>query len=193
MTKLDGIKWNPHAHIDKYSSDQVAYATDRLGHAPSTPELKALFTSPEDGEFDADGNLLVTVGLARITSLITAGGGGAFTNTFGWLAVGDSSTAAAVGDTDLVASTNKYYRALDATYPQTSNGVITAVAQFGSGIAEWVWNEWAIGCVNSGTVTSGTTKAGTGTSPIILNRKVASMGTKGAGSTWVFTVTVTLS
>jgi hypothetical protein len=191
--KHDGLNWMAFAHVDKYSPEQVAWATARLGHEPDGTELRALFAQPEDGVTESKGNILVTVGLARITSLITGAGGGAFTNTGGWVAVGDSSTSESAGDTDLNAVTNKYYKTLDATYPTTSNGLITAQTTYGTSVANFAWNEWAWGCVNSGSATSATSKASTGTSAIILNHKTATLGTKASGASWVFTTTVTLS
>ena len=50
--------------------------------------------APADGVVTADGNLLTTAGLARITSLIIGGGGQAASNGSAGLGVGDTSTAA---------------------------------------------------------------------------------------------------
>ena len=75
---------------------------------------------------------------------------------------------------------------MDATFPTTSNGVITFKSTYASGEANFVWNEW---CVDIGTptVTDGTT-----VNALMLNRKVASLGTKASGS-WVLTATITLA
>lgn len=104
-----------------------------------------------------------------------------FDNTNAFLGVGDSSTAAALTQTDLQASSNKLRKAMDATYPihtdSTSSGGASLVfrATFGSSDANFAWAEWGIFNASS---------AGR-----MLNRKVTALGTKGSGATWVFTVT----
>ncbi len=192
MTKLDSVKWEPLAHVDKYSIDQVEWATLHLGHEPDGTELEALFAQPEDGTFESVGNELTTAGLTRITSLINGAGGQALTNTATRIGVGNGSTAFAAGNTDLSAaagSSNRYFMPMDATYPSTSAGVITARATFASADGNFAWNEWGLD-IGTPTVTAGATVNAT-----LVNRKVPAggMGTKASGASWVFTVTVTLS
>lgn len=110
-----------------------------------------------------------------------------FNNAQAAIGVGDSSTAAAATQTDLQAASNKLRKAMDATYPQhtdaTTSGAASIVfrSTFGSSDANWAWAEWAI--FNS-------SSAGTGR---MLNRKVESLGTKVAGTTWTLTVTLSLA
>jgi hypothetical protein len=52
-------------------------------------------------------------------------------------------------------------------------------SSFADGEANWVWNEWATFNAASGATS-------------MLNRKVASMGTKASG-VWTLTVTLTLT
>lgn len=104
-----------------------------------------------------------------------------FTNARAALGVGDSSTAFAAGQTDLQAATNKLRKGMDATYPQVSTNVITAVAQFGSSEANFAWNE--VGFFNSVTAGQGT----------MLSRVVASgLGTKASGSVWTLSYSLTI-
>jgi len=124
------------------------------------------------------GNLLVTAGLTALLTLLQGGGGTAFNAANAYLGVGDSTTAAAVGQTDLQAATNKV-RQLVSGAPTVSGNVGTWVASFGSAAANYVWNEIAL--FNAST-------AGT-----MLNRAVTALGTKVAGSTWTLTVTITIS
>lgn len=192
MTKHDGIKWEPLAVVAKYSVDQVAYATSRLGHEPSSFELEVLFATPEDGFAEATGNQLTTAGLTRITSLINGAGGQALTNTATRIGTGNGSTGWAAGNTDLSASagsSNRWFQIMDATYPSTSAGVITARATFASADGNYAWTEWGLD-IGTPTVSSAATVNAT-----LLNRKVpgASLGTKASGASWVFTVTITLS
>jgi hypothetical protein len=120
---------------------------------------------------DAGRNHLVQAGIgAGVT---------AFNNANAHIGVGDSSTAFAVGQTDLVAATNKLRKAMDATYPSGGSNVITFRATFATGDANFAWNEWGIFNASS---------AGT-----MLQRKVESLGTKTSAQTWQFTTTLTFA
>jgi hypothetical protein len=184
----DSIRWRPHIRVDKYSQAAVDRTARLSGLAvPQSHELER-FARPFE-TVEADGNLLTTAGLNRITSLIIAAGGQGATNTATRLGVGDSNAAEAVGQTDLQAaagSTHRWFQTMDATYPQQANGVMTFKSTFATGDGNFVWAEW---CVDIGTptVTSGNT-----VNANMLNRKVQALGTKAVGS-WVLTATITLS
>lgn len=192
----DGIKWTPVVHVKKYSADTVRELTSMLGHEPTGEDLRRLEAEglAWDDEAWAHGNQLVTVGLNRIGNLII-GTGAAFTNTQAIIGVGSSSTAYSAGQTALIgdgSTTTAYYQGADASNPTQSNGVITCNATYATGNANFAWNEWAF-AVGTGTITPGGTLASVATTPVMLNRKVQSLGTKGAGSTWTLQATVTLS
>jgi hypothetical protein len=102
-----------------------------------------------------------------------------FNNANSYIGVGDSTTAFAVSQTDLVAATNKLRKAMDATYPQGASNVITWRSTFATGDANYAWQEWGVFNASS----SGT----------MLNRKVESLGTKTSAQTWQFTVTLTFT
>jgi hypothetical protein len=95
------------------------------------------------------------------------------------IAVGTSSTAEADTDTTLTARSRRRW-----TRPTRAHGLdghggsktITFRSTFASADANQAWNEWGID--------NGTRQ---------LNRKVAANGTKAAGQTWQFTVTVTIA
>lgn len=185
----DSIRWHAHALVEKWDPEQTAWVTARLGQQPTAADFAALKVAPYDYA-EAAGNLLTTAGLNRITSLIIGAGGQAFTNTSGRLGVGNSSTAAAITDTDLGAasgSTNRWFQVMDATYPLQANGVITAKATFASADGNFVWNEWSID-VGTPTVSSGNTVAA-----LLLNHKIASLGTKVSGASWALTATISIS
>jgi hypothetical protein len=194
VMSLDGIKWQPHARIEKYDAADVVELTRVLGHEPSAEELRALGADPRI--LEVSGNLLTTAGLSRITSLIIGGGGTTFSNGNAAVGVGTSSTGELVGNTALGGDGNAStarYNAADATYPSASNGVITVQATFDSGEANFAWNEWCW-VIAPATITEGATLASLSSgSEVMINRKVASMGTKASGASWVFTTTVTLS
>lgn len=139
------------------------------------------------------GNLLAYGGASclweALTGNCTATAGQAltyFNNAQAAIGVGDSTTAAAATQTDLQASSNKVRSGMVATYPTHTDATtsvaapITFQSSFGSGVANFSWQE--CGIFNSAS-------AGTGR---MLNRLVQSFGVK-SGGTWTLTVTVTLS
>lgn len=179
--------WRVYAEVEKWTPEQVSILTSELGREPTPDELRASYEPEIAGVHD---NLLTTAGLTRIMSLIIGGGGQVADNTHTRLGVGNSSTAESVGQTDLQAaagSSNRYFMTMDATYPQASAAVITAKATFGSSDGNFVWNEWGID------ITSGTAAASAVVGATLLNRKVASLGTKSSGSVWTLTTTITLA
>lgn len=191
----DTIKWYPRIKVIKYNAEQTAAITAMLGHPPTGPELRELEELGEiqpDGVVRSEGNNLLTVGLNRVSKLIAGEAVDPFNAAKGIVAVGNSTTAFSEVHTDLQGA-SKYYEDLDAT-PTASNGVLSAAATFGSGIAEFSWQEWAIGVASNADVTPGTTLSGAGGgTSILLNRKVQDLGSKGAGSTWTLQMSVTLS
>lgn len=189
MRAGDFLKWSPVATVEKYDDDQTEWVARRSGVlTPQAAQFEALGVRPYDTVVAA-GNLLTTAGLNRLTSLLIAGGGQGATNTATRLGVGNSSTAAAVGQTDLQASSgsgNRQFQVMDATYPLQSNGVVTVKSTFATGEANFAWAEW---CIDIGTPT---VSAGTTVAALMLNRAVQSLGTKASGS-WVLTATLTIS
>jgi hypothetical protein len=126
---------------------------------------------------EVEGNILVTAGLNALLTLLIGGGGTAFNNANANLGVGDSATAAAIGQTDLQAAANKTRAAMVATYPTTpASGATSFRSDFTA--ANFAWAEWG---------TFNAAAAGT-----MLNRKVESLGTKASG-TWTLTVTITIT
>lgn len=188
----EDLQWSSTSLVEKFSPTQVVYATAKLGHDPSADELRYLCGEPEEGiHEDVTSNLLTTAGLTRLTALLTATGGTqAVTATSARLGVGNSSTAATVGDTDLGAASgagNRQFYAMDATYPTVAAGVLTVKSTFASADANFVWAEWGID-IGAPTVTNGTT-----VNACLLNHKIAALGTKASGSAWGLTATITLS
>lgn len=102
-----------------------------------------------------------------------------FNNANSYIGVGDSTTTFASSQTDLQASTNKVRVAMDATYPSGGSNVITFRATFGTGSANFAWQEWG---------TFNASSAGT-----MLSRKVESLGTKTSAQSWQFTVVLTFT
>jgi hypothetical protein len=180
--KSDGIKWMPRAVVSKYDDDQVNYVSRKLAEARPNGDQLAQHCKPYE-TVEVEGNLLTTAGLTRITGLIIGTLTTTLDSTRVRLGVGDTTTAAAVGDTSL--GTNQYYRVMDATYPQASAGVLTFQSSFGTSDGNFAWQCWGLD-VGTATVTSSATVA------TLVNRKVSSLGTKSSG-TWVLNVTITFS
>lgn len=95
------------------------------------------------------------------------------------LGVGDSSTAYDAAQTDLQAASNKLRKAMEAGYPSRIANVIQFQSLFGTGDANFAWNEWGVFNASS----SGT----------MLSRKAESLGTKANTQSWLFTVSITVS
>jgi hypothetical protein len=124
-------------------------------------------------------NLFLTAGINELWSLVIGASSNHFDNTNARIGIGDSSTAAAAGQTDLQAASNKTYKAMDASYPNTpAAGAVQFKATFGSAEANYAWQEFVVK---------------QNTSAICIDRGVASLGTKAAGTTWVVTVTLTIA
>lgn len=190
LATAESLRWRPVAVVEKFTADHAAYVTSRLDlrRAPSGDEL-ARYCRP-DAVAGSIGNLLTTAGLTRLTSLLTAAGGQALTNTATRLGVGNSTTAETVAQTDLQAAAgaaNRQFKIMDATYPSTSAGVVTAKSTFATSDANFAWQEWGLD-IGTPTVSDGTTVNAT-----LFNRKVASLGTKTSAGTWALTVTITIS
>lgn len=127
---------------------------------------------------EVEGNILVTAGITAMLNLLIGAGGTAFNNANANLGVGDSATAAAIGQTDLQAGANKARASMVATYPQVSTNTVTFRSDFTGAVANYAWAEWG---------TFNAAAAGT-----MLNRKVEALGTKASG-TWTLTVTITIT
>jgi hypothetical protein len=110
---------------------------------------------------------------------ITGGAFTAFSNANSYIGVGDSSTAFSAAHTDLQAATNKFRKAMDATYPTVATNVITFRSTFATGDANFAWAEWGIFNASS--------------SGVMMSRKVEALGTKSSAETKQVTATITLA
>ena len=179
----DCAKWQAHLRLDKYEGEVTAAQID-AGEAPAPYET-----------IERDGNLLLIGGVSALWQFAVGNGTTTadqelsyYSNARATIGVGDSSTAAADTQTALQAATNRLYKAMDATYPlhtdSDSSGAaktITFRSTFGTGDANFAWQEWGI-------FNSTTHNTGRG-----LNRKVESLGTKTSAATWVLTITLTIA
>ncbi len=135
---------------------------------------------PPDDVVSAKDNLLLNDGINLMLDLLIGAGGTAFTNGNSFIGVGDSTTTAAADQDALQASSNKSFKAMESGYPSVAAQTVTFRSIWASGDGNFAWNEWTISNSNSDSGTN-------------LNRKVAALGTKAAGSSWTLTVTITVS
>lgn len=164
-----------------------------IHHAVPSNVLRALVGEPEEVQ-EVHGNLLVNEGIQRMLDMtmiatVTSNqvAGNPWSNGNAFLGVGDSSTAEAATQTELQAATNRFYKAMNATYPSRSSQTISFQSDYTSTEANFVWAEWSVAA-------GATTASGSGftTGTTNLNRKVAALGTKSTG-TWTLTAQVTFS
>lgn len=126
-------------------------------------------------------NVLLNEGINELFTILCSSGGTKFDNGNAYLAVGDSNTAASAAQTGLQASTNKLYKAMDASYPTYGTSQkATWKSTFGGSDANFAWEEF--------TVANGSSDSAKN-----LNRKTSSQGTKVSGQTWELTLEITLS
>jgi hypothetical protein len=167
----DAGTWHVVTTVRKYVEDATPWRD-----AGRMSEFERLHTPYE--EVVVDGNILVTAGIGLMLDLLIGAGGTVFNNTNAKIGVGDSTTAAAIGQTDLVAATNKLRKGMDGGFPSRATNVLSFQATFTTAEANFAWNEWAV---------FNAAAAGT-----MLNRKVEALGTKATGS-WVLGVTITIT
>jgi hypothetical protein len=120
---------------------------------------------------------LTTVGATWIMKALMDDSPTHYSNANAYLGVGDSSTAFAIGQTDLQAASNKVRKGMESSYPSRSSNAVTFRALFATGEGNFAWNEWGLFNASS---------AGE-----MFSRKVESLGTKTSAAAWQFTVTLT--
>lgn len=126
LAAVQPVRWRWHWRLDKRWGDWTD-ADILAGRAPAPYE-----------SIDIDGNLLTTAGATAIwNGLVTAGLATPFNSTNAMLAVGDSTTAEAAGQTDLQAATGTKLNAADPTSatnatPIVINGTFSPVPAVGS-------------------------------------------------------------
>jgi hypothetical protein len=167
-----------------------------ITHGITSAELRRLVGDAEIAE-EIPGNLLLNEGIQRLmdmTMIATVTTNQTATNPWSnansFIGVGDTATAEAATQTELqaaAAATNRFYKAMNATYPSRANQTSTFQSDFTTTEANFAWQEWTIAA-------STTTASGAGflTGTINLNRKVAALGTKATG-TWTLSGAVTIS
>lgn len=175
--------WRARVVVDHYAATEL----ERLGLLSCTKAaLDAEGVRPM-ASVRRDGNLGLNAGIARLGSLLIAGGGQGLDNSHCRIGVGNGSTAVLNTDTDLSASAgsgNRWFNMADPSYPTFATQTLTVVSTFATGDGNFPWAEWGI---DFGTAASAVVAAP------LLNRKVASLMTKTVAVVAAFTATIVFS
>ena len=165
VTTTQPMVWKAKFKVEKYLGD-LPTEKDRYNIKPY--EVK-----------EGEGNLLLNEGINELFTLICGTGATKWDNSNARLGVGNSNTAASATQTALLGGSTEI-KAMDGSYPTFGTSQkATFRATFGSSEGNFAWEEWSLD---------------NGASALkSLNRKVSSLGTKVSGTTWVFTVEVSLS
>jgi hypothetical protein len=199
----DTLNWHSHVRVDKWSYDQWTWAENKSGLKDLQGwQLREILGTGPDEVAEADGNLLTYTGLAYLWSIVT----GVSTTTssaamaYGFLPVGvgdgsGSVPTAAVTDSDLTATVNRYYNPVDAGYPivgaaGSTAGILTVQSTFTTAIGNYAWNEWGLYGTIAPFSAGQTSKPTTAT---MINHKGVSLGTKSSSNVWTLASTITLS
>lgn len=124
---------------------------------------------------------MALVNLARdmLADAITGGSSYTkFTNAAAHIGVGNSATAYAATQTDLIGA-SKFRQPMEATYPSRAANVLTFRSLFATGDANFAWDEWGI--FNASAASQ------------MLSRKVEALGTKTSAVTRQVTATITIA
>ena len=177
---IDKVGWKAKWRIHKFNDADNKIAS-ALHAGLATTEALRLYKDAFLATEEWDTNLALNEGLQELIDIICGiGTPAAWSNTNARLGVGDSNVAEAATQTGLQAATNKTFKAMDATYPQRSGQSAEWRATFGSGDANFAWEEY--------TVVNGADDTGKN-----LNRKTSSKGTKASGESWVLSLQITFT
>jgi hypothetical protein len=189
----DPIQWRVNFSCAKFDADIDAYR-EKYGKEEGERRFFAEHAPVETVE--GQDNLLMYGGASCLWEALIGNGTATagqnltfFNNANAAIGVGDSTVAEAATQTDLQAATNKTRQGMNTGYPQHTDGTVSSAntitfqSTFGGSSANYSWNEWSV--FNSSTNATGR----------MLNRRVPSggLGVKSAGSSWTFTITITLS
>lgn len=179
---------------EKWSEEACNFVRSKLGmderEAVSSLLLEKYTGIADMGVEVIEGNLLLNEGIDRLLDLLIAAGGTSYNNANAYIGVGDTNTAASASQTELQATqnaANRFYKGMNATWPQRTNETVDWKSDFTSTEANFAWAEWTIAA-------GATTASGSGflVGTTNLNRKVQSLGTKATG-TWTMTGSITIS
>ena len=157
MIEAEKLEHNSRWRIERYSPGEVQ------------PSSVSLF----------EGNCLLNAGINNMERLTCGSTGTAYSNALAYLGVGSVTIAATATQTDLQ-DTSAVWKIMESGFPPIASQKMSWKSSYGSGDANFAWQEFGVDCSN-------------GTPVALLNRKVSDQGTKTVGQTWVLTLEITLS
>lgn len=190
MLDLDSGKVYTLGIVEKWSEECCQFARTKYNIKGNVSSQILRTIRPPEEIVEIPRNLLLNEGIQRLLDLLIAAGGTAFNNANSYIGVGDTTTAEAASQTELQATANaanRFYKAMNATYPSRSSQTVSWQSDFGSTEANFHWQEWTIAAGATSASGSGFLVGTTN-----LNRKVTDLGTKTTG-TYTFTGQVTVS
>lgn len=143
---------------------------------------------PPDEVVEDEGNILCTAGVNRILTLAIGGAGNPLSNDYLRLGVGNGATAPTAADTNLTGP-SRWFQAMDDTYPQVANNVLTMRATVGANDANYRWEEWGADVGGGGTGASGAQVG----APLINHRVPTTFLGEKSGGVWTITTTITIT
>jgi hypothetical protein len=172
--------------VRRWDAGQTLWVKERKGllFDPTARDFDDLGVTPYLETVHENANLITELGWAALLGGVAGTSiGTKFSSAAGRIGVGTSSTAATAADTTLGGdtgggSTTSYFQLVSgAPVINTSSAVstLTFASTFGTGVANFAWNELGI---DNGTA-SGVTVSG-----IFINHGISSQGTKVSGQTW---------
>jgi hypothetical protein len=177
---MDKIGWKARWRIDKFKDPEDTVAK-RLQAGMSVQEAISRYAKAFICTEEFEANVALNEGLQELIDIICGVGTPTkWDNSNARLGVGDSNAAEDPVQTGLQASSNKTFKAMDATYPQRTNQTGEWRATFGTDEANFAWEEYTV--VNAADDTGKN-----------LNRKIVSKGTKSSGETWTLSLQITFS
>lgn len=192
--------------VERWDAVQVAYVLRKTG-AGDDPRVRAtrsltispmtfygLGVKPYSVTVHENCNQVVQAGWVALlggiagTTITTK-----FSSANGRIGIGTSTTATTYSMTQLVgdtgaASTTSYYQLVSASpviATASTPPTLTFTATFGTGVANFAWNEFGTDNAAASSVTT------TGTSSVFINRGVSPQGTKQSGQVWAATEILT--
>lgn len=185
----DPVMWRANWTLERFDARDILTA----GLDPAIAQADQILAAGVEAYdvLERAGNLLMFGGASTLWQALIGNGTGTggqtltfFNNANAHIGVGNSNTAAAATQTDLQGA-SKTRKAMDATYPLHTDGVVSGAATiqfkstFATGDANYAWEEWGVFNGASG--------------GRMLNRKVEALGTKTSAASWALTVSLTLA
>jgi len=137
-------------------------------------------------------NTLFTIALSGVGTANTSGSAALataeFNSTQSRIGVADGTTAATASDSDIQSTGSNKEWLVVSSAPVVSTNTMTFTTTFGTGDANYAWNNFGIDNCGGSNATSTTRSGGT-----MLDHVVSAQGTKASGQSWVPSFSLSIS